>query len=168
MNIEPNESSCISNVFDTGDQVKLETSSQASGLCDTLSEENHFITYDNVSQTESTEPDEPLIKLRTRSKRKTCKTAKPKVTKTPEKYKTIKEQTQKRAKVEIEDQQIREYFKMNCDVCGYHFQTFLDIKSHYKDKHQSVGYLTCCGKKFIRRGGCLAHISRHVNPDLFK
>lgn len=169
MNLEHNEiSPFLSNVFDAMDQVKLESSSQASGNCDTLSEENHCMAFDNVSQTGSIESDEPISKLRTKYKRTASKTTKPKVTKIPLKYKTVEEQTQKRAKLEIEDQQIREYFKMNCDVCEDHFETFLDIKNHYKDKHQSVGYLTCCGKKFIRRGACLSHISRHVNPDLFK
>lgn len=169
MNIEPNEtSSNISNVFDTVDQVKLENTFQALDNCDIISDENHLMAHDNASQTE-TESDEPTTKLRTsRSKRRTSKTIQTKATKIQLKYKTREEQAQKRVKFEIEDQQIREYFKLNCDVCGDHFETFSDIKSHYKDKHQSVGYLTCCGKKFIRRGGCLAHISRHVNPDLFK
>lgn len=164
MNIETNESPYNSNVFETMDQVKLECSFQASGDSDTLSEENH----DNISQTESIESDEPTTKLRTRSKKTKSKPNKPKITKILSKCKTVEEQARKRVKLEIEEQQIREYFKMNCDVCGDHFDTFLGIKNHYKDKHQSVGYLTCCGKKFIRRGACLAHISRHVNPDLFK
>lgn len=162
MNVEPNEVSFnTSNDFYTLDQVKLESTLQA--LDNNIGDKNDFLASDKVSESESIESDEPTAKSkRTRSKR----TTKQKLSKMQ--LKSNVESDQKRVKLDIEDQQIREYFKMDCDVCGDHFETFVEIKNHYKDKHQAVGYLTCCGKKFVRRGGCLSHISRHVNPDLFK
>lgn len=164
--IDPNEMFFnISNVFDT---VKLEHSVQSSDNCPeaNIGEESNLSF---VSKSESIELDEPPIKSkRKRSKRKTTKKRKPKATKINIKTRTIEEQTERKLKLEFEDQQIRDYFTMNCDVCGDHFNTFLDIQNHFKEKHQIVGYLACCGKRLKRRGAVLDHISRHVNPDLFK
>lgn len=184
----------ISNDCGVANQVKLESSFQSSVNCTVtdIGDENHCVS--SVSQSESIESDEPITKpKRTRSKTKTSKKHNPKSTKIklqsqtiyeqtkkptkiiklrapkiPQHSETIEELAQKSAKIENENQQIREYFKMNCDVCGDYFETFQDIKNHFREKHQSVGYLACCGKRLKRRRALLEHISRHVNPDLFK
>lgn len=151
----------ISNVFDNANQVKLESSFQSSVNCPeaNMGDESNFLS----SASQSDDP-EPLLKSkRTRSKR-----TKLKATKRIQKTRTIEEQAAKMLKLETEDQQIRDYFKMSCDVCGEHFNTFSDIQNHFKQKHLIIGYLACCGKRLKRRGAVLDHISRHVNPDLFK
>ncbi len=68
-----------------------------------------------------------------------------------------------------EDAQIREFFSMICEICSdVEFETFMKAKNHYRTVHNTVGYLTCCGKKFLRRGRVLDHIYRHLNPDAYR
>lgn len=67
-----------------------------------------------------------------------------------------------------EDAQIREFFSMVCEICSDKFETFIKAKNHYRIVHNTVGYLTCCGKKFLRRGRVLDHIHRHLNPDAYR
>lgn len=67
-----------------------------------------------------------------------------------------------------EDAQIREFFSMECEICSDRFETFVKAKNHYRIVHNKAGYLTCCGKKFRRRGRVLEHIHRHLNPDAFR
>lgn len=67
-----------------------------------------------------------------------------------------------------EDAQIREFFNMECEICSDRFETFVKAKNHYRIVHNTAGYLTCCGKKFLRRGRVLDHIHRHLNPDAYR
>lgn len=67
-----------------------------------------------------------------------------------------------------EDAQIREFFSMVCEICSDKFETFIKAKNHYRLVHNTVGYLSCCGKKFNRRGRVLDHIYRHLNPDAYR
>ncbi|KAJ6641728.1 1,5-anhydro-D-fructose reductase [Pseudolycoriella hygida] len=67
-----------------------------------------------------------------------------------------------------EDAKIREFFSMVCEICSDQFETFLKAKHHYRTIHNTTGYLTCCGKKFLRRGRVLDHIHRHLNPDAYR
>lgn len=61
------------------------------------------------------------------------------------------------------DEKIRMFFNMNCDMCGIHFQTFSDAKTHYKIVHNKAGYITCCDKQYFRRSRALCHISKHLD-----
>lgn len=65
------------------------------------------------------------------------------------------------------DEQIRNFFKMNCDVCSMAFDTFFDARTHYKIVHKQAGYITCCGKKYFRRSRAVAHISKHITVKNF-
>lgn len=67
-----------------------------------------------------------------------------------------------------EDAQIQEFFSMVCEICSDKFETFTKAKTHYRLVHNTSGYLTCCGKKFLRRGRVLDHIYRHLNPDAYR
>lgn len=71
-------------------------------------------------------------------------------------------------KLKEEDNLIREYFKMECQLCPTKFDKFRSVKQHYRTAHKMNGYLFCCRKKFFKRIRVLDHIERHSNPDAFK
>lgn len=71
-------------------------------------------------------------------------------------------------KREEENRLIREYFKMECELCTFTMKTFKEALSHYRTKHKRSGYLMCCGKKIPNRTVALDHITMHKNPDAFK
>lgn len=71
-------------------------------------------------------------------------------------------------RIEAENQQIRDYFWMNCDMCDQRFLTINEAVLHYKRSHNKPGYLMCCGKKFMRRCRALEHIQHHLNPTELK
>lgn len=75
---------------------------------------------------------------------------------------------QRNEKFEQENQQIRDFFSMNCEMCDIEFRTVNEASLHYKQKHNKAGYLTCCGKKFFRRCIALEHIQQHLNPNQLK
>lgn len=77
-------------------------------------------------------------------------------------------QQQRKEKVEQENQQIRDFFSMNCEFCNLPFRTVNERSLHYNREHNKAGYLTCCGKKFYRRFMALQHIQEHLNPGQFK
>lgn len=69
------------------------------------------------------------------------------------------------------DAQIREFVKLNCDLCTdepHRFHTFKELQLHFTEKHQTRGYVVCCDRKIYRKDRILNHITNHVNPDAFK
>lgn len=70
--------------------------------------------------------------------------------------------SKKRSSIEIkkEDEQIREYCKMECEICPIKFNYFSEVKVHYRDVHNSNGYISCCNKKLFKRVRVLEHILR--------
>lgn len=78
------------------------------------------------------------------------------------------EKTITKTEEEVEDAQIKEYFSMSCEICNCDFFTFNEAKTHYRIKHSTSGYLTCCKRKFFRRGAILEHIMRHLKPEAYK
>lgn len=68
------------------------------------------------------------------------------------------------------DAQIREFIKLNCELCENDelFKTFKALQEHYANAHQTRGYIVCCEKKIYRKDRILNHITNHVNPDAFK
>lgn len=73
-----------------------------------------------------------------------------------------------KSKIEREDKQIRDFFRMSCDMCELTFQTMREALRHYRDTHDQAGYLICCEKKFFRRCLALDHIRMHVNPNFLQ
>lgn len=81
--------------------------------------------------------------------------------------------TQNKDKKETEDDEqlkIPPYFDMSCDLCNSAFDTFQEVKKHYRVKHKiSKGYVKCCSnKKFYKRTNVIDHIKWHLNPNLFQ
>lgn len=159
VSIEPNDISLNFDEYETEPVDKLESGIKK--LEDDIFQDDTR-TFSSDDQTESSEPDYKPIRVK-----RTTKVRKKSSPKFPKKSTAI-DHVQKKLNMDAENQTIREYFRMNCDVCNEHFENFLDIKTHFRQKHKSTGYLTCCGKRFFRRGGLLDHISRHVNPNKFK
>lgn len=71
-------------------------------------------------------------------------------------------------RIERENEQIRQYYNMNCALCSVVFGTIHDAVKHYRRCHQQTGYLSCCDKKVFRRCMALDHIQKHLNPDLHR
>lgn len=67
-----------------------------------------------------------------------------------------------------EDDQISDFYKLDCDLCGQKFQKFLSLNRHYKIKHKVRGYVTCCEKKFNRRFKIIQHLQYHRDPKTFR
>lgn len=73
------------------------------------------------------------------------------------------------AKQNEEDGQIREFFKLDCELCLEKFSKFYEVSAHYRKVHSiRRGYVGCCNKKFTRRTQLLEHMYWHTNPDAFK
>lgn len=67
------------------------------------------------------------------------------------------------------DKKIRDFFELQCELCGIKSITFRDVKEHYRIEHnQDRGYVSCCKRKFFRRGTLLDHLSWHLNPNDFR
>lgn len=67
--------------------------------------------------------------------------------------------------------QLAQYNKldMNCDLCMASFESFVDVKAHYKTKHShSLGYLKCCGQRLRTLNDMKDHVEWHRNPNIFK
>lgn len=66
----------------------------------------------------------------------------------------------------MEDDQIRQFCNMFCDLCtAKQFGNFADANSHYRDCHEIQGYLVCCNLKIGQRDQLIEHIQIHLNPD---
>lgn len=79
--------------------------------------------------------------------------------------KNTKERLNKKSLLNEEiDKQIKTFFKMECEVCGIGFISYLEAKRHYRQTHKQAGYISCCGRKFFRRFKILDHIMKHTNP----
>lgn len=66
-----------------------------------------------------------------------------------------------------QDELIRSWCNMQCTQCTKTFYVFPEVKVHYRNEHQSNGFVVCCNRKFFRRVRILEHISRHINPSVF-
>lgn len=67
-----------------------------------------------------------------------------------------------------EDAKIREFFNLTCYLCNdaqAPFETMPEFKKHFREIHNTTGYLHCCGKKFWLRAQLLAHIRYHTDPN---
>ncbi|XP_050324616.1 transcription factor grauzone-like [Bactrocera neohumeralis] len=66
------------------------------------------------------------------------------------------------------DEFIAKNFKLTCALCENPLENFRELKIHFREEHQTNGYVKCCGKKLIRRGVLVDHIKFHTNPEYFK
>lgn len=84
---------------------------------------------------------------------------------------TTKKFIQKKNRNEVDDSNnllIQTFFFMDCDLCSTKFQTYTDMKRHYKTVHKKAGYLLCCDKKYTKLCRILEHCAWHQNPDIYK
>lgn len=71
----------------------------------------------------------------------------------------------RRERIDDENQQIRDFFRMNCELCDLTFNTMKEATMHYRKQHKQAGYLVCCEKKFFRRCLALDHINHHISSS---
>ncbi|XP_037044367.1 transcription factor grauzone-like [Bradysia coprophila] len=70
------------------------------------------------------------------------------------------------SEIEKQDAEIRKFFTMKCEICSdVEFDTLKKGRKHYRQVHQTKGYLICCGNKYRKRALILDHIQYHGNPD---
>lgn len=70
-----------------------------------------------------------------------------------------------RTESDEQDEQIRKFFTMKCDLCdNIEFKTLSDAQIHYRNVHNTRGYLMCCAKKYMYRYNILGHIQHHTDP----
>lgn len=67
-----------------------------------------------------------------------------------------------------EDEEIKEYFKIECEICNAMFEKFHLLKTHFREIHKKAGYVSCCDKRFFSRSEALHHLKRHSDPNIFK
>lgn len=67
-----------------------------------------------------------------------------------------------------DNETVRKYFRMECDICNYPFKTFLHAKHHHMKMHNHNGYIMCCEKKFFKLYRVMQHCMWHENPDSFR
>lgn len=75
---------------------------------------------------------------------------------------------EKNNQILLEDEQIRNYCGLKCEICSEHFETFTDTIAHYRKVHNQRGYIICCDKKMFKRFMIVQHIMKHINPEAFK
>lgn len=70
-------------------------------------------------------------------------------------------------KVNENAQAIAKYLK--CDLCndGVTFSTFADLVAHFKEIHDTKGYVRCCDKQFFTRKSVVNHENQHSRPTDF-
>lgn len=69
---------------------------------------------------------------------------------------------------EHQNERIRDYFNMNCNLCGQPFANIVEANEHFRSSHAQPGYLMCCDRKFYARYTALEHIELHLDPDAFR
>lgn len=126
-----------------------------------------IIVEPNVSEIQKIDPkeeiiEEPTVQKRQRGRPAKTSTTKKKIIKPP---KPPKKSRIDESELELQDQQIRDFFKMRCEICNLCFHTMREAQQHYRNSHNQVGYLVCCEKKFFRRWKALDHMRLHINPN---
>ncbi|XP_058830507.1 transcription factor grauzone-like isoform X2 [Topomyia yanbarensis] len=66
-----------------------------------------------------------------------------------------------------EDELIQKYYKFQCDICATDMATYAELLIHFREHHNTSGYIKCCNKKLFRRCRLLDHISKHLDPGTF-
>nr|XP_019533176.2 transcription factor grauzone [Aedes albopictus] len=69
----------------------------------------------------------------------------------------------------VEDELIRKYCSLGCELCDFVGATFSKLQVHYKNAHDGAqGFAVCCTRKFSKKSRLYEHVCVHENPDHFK
>ncbi|XP_067637514.1 transcription factor grauzone-like [Eurosta solidaginis] len=66
------------------------------------------------------------------------------------------------------DQFIAENTQLSCCLCSQTLIDFNDLKKHFRQAHNCVGYIPCCGNSYRKRTLYVDHLKLHKDPDFFK
>ncbi|KAH8235837.1 hypothetical protein KR032_008683 [Drosophila birchii] len=61
--------------------------------------------------------------------------------------------------------------RLECCLCGRdedQFQNFAEMKRHFRNQHQSAGYVVCCQRRYKKRALYVDHLRMHNDPDYFR
>ncbi|XP_052850559.1 transcription factor grauzone [Drosophila gunungcola] len=68
------------------------------------------------------------------------------------------------------DSYIALHGRLECCMCGGEdqFQNFAEMKRHFRNQHQSAGYVVCCQRRYKKRALYVDHLRMHNDPDYFR
>ncbi|XP_017045631.1 transcription factor grauzone [Drosophila ficusphila] len=68
------------------------------------------------------------------------------------------------------DSYIALHGRLECCMCGSddQFQSFAEMKRHFRNQHQSAGYVVCCQRRYKKRALYVDHLRMHNDPDYFR
>ncbi|XP_016987014.1 transcription factor grauzone [Drosophila rhopaloa] len=68
------------------------------------------------------------------------------------------------------DSYIALHGRLECCMCGGddQFQNFAEMKRHFRNQHQSAGYVVCCQRRYKKRALYVDHLRMHNDPDYFR
>ncbi|KAH8420559.1 hypothetical protein KR009_011457, partial [Drosophila setifemur] len=68
------------------------------------------------------------------------------------------------------DSYIALHGRLECCLCGgdEEFQNFAELKRHFRNHHQSAGYVVCCQRRYKKRALYVDHLRMHNDPDYFR
>ncbi|ETN66522.1 hypothetical protein AND_001688 [Anopheles darlingi] len=75
---------------------------------------------------------------------------------------------QKSARIREEDERLKQFYSMTCEICSVQLKSFLLLQRHCREAHNQRGYVECCNQKFYRRFKLIDHLSFHTTPDAFR
>nr|XP_019933184.2 zinc finger protein Xfin-like isoform X2 [Aedes albopictus] len=71
--------------------------------------------------------------------------------------------TKKNEQKANEDQFLSKHFTLTCEHCGATESTFGELRTHFRQVHQSFyTYVKCCERKFFKRSHIVQHIEEHL------
>ncbi|ETN66449.1 hypothetical protein AND_001765 [Anopheles darlingi] len=59
------------------------------------------------------------------------------------------------------DQEIKKFYKLECEICSIAQSDFTKLLAHYQSQHGTRGYMRCCNKQFFYRHAIVEHIENH-------
>ncbi|XP_035788067.1 transcription factor grauzone-like isoform X2 [Anopheles albimanus] len=74
---------------------------------------------------------------------------------------TEREDTEEQSKQNEDDQRIKEFYNLDCELCSAKLENLAILQAHYRRKHEIKGYIRCCDKLFYRRFQLLDHMAAH-------
>ncbi|XP_055689565.1 transcription factor grauzone-like [Lutzomyia longipalpis] len=121
---------------------------------------------DDMSAVEEVESKPRRLPVKTRKQKRSQKVRKQKI---PSKLNALQSPPAtiaSKKKVSM-DTLIKTFVKLSCEFCSMEFPIFEKLKRHYRDEHDTEGYVMCCSIRFENRERLLEHVRYHRNPDKY-